>query len=799
MAGINKYDVPAQDRYIDTYVDLPYAELMSTIGARQAQLDKAQDMLSKTYEDTQNLRYIPGTKNEEYVKDYISNVNSLVDKYYTSDMTNPIVKQQLRREFNNITDKTKLQNIQTNYANWMANNQIRQKQIAEGTYSPYLDEDPANNPEFGANDEIYNFTTPRFESYIPEAQSFWSNVKPSILKDPKTGEYIHTPEGYNIEGYDETSNRAYAESNWGTFAETPTGRAWIKHELGARGLEDTDVNRQEIATELLLNMQPTGTSLTGSRLPVEGKQGKRGSTVPVDREWWIRQGAVNQKNDPRNIKQVIAKEQEEYKQNLTDLSLIEDNLNKLIEDNINENDVRYATLLEAKNKIENDISRYEQTESEINKKTEEIIDRKSNMVMNEFVPKLLKTFGIEDNDEAAKRLKPLIKNMTSEFREEGFVSGIKQLGVEAGALSVKANATGIAAIPYIGQLVRNQFHREINKLGILSKNDRIELKRSIDKAVEDVQSLNNPTFTELVSAVYKTVKNYYKETKVTWGKDTYESIVSKSFVYQMEQLDEDLDRIEKDTQSAADEARQEIYNYNISDVWAKPLNYTMESGQPIITDSDGQKHFSQFAKFGQAVKLSPSSYIIEDISDGNRIKKDKDFNTKLQNVMAKYEPLPGTINPRIDKEGNIHVILPYQISSPTAEGDPIKKFDVTLNDDATIDGLADDYYAAQYYDTYVRLRYRNLHKEIEIHANSDKGHDYTLYMATEDGYPEPVSIRAKRVGSQYIIESDKDPNQPAKEYAPDGSGMFRELRFDTKEELENWLYVKQTNFLFGNN
>lgn len=265
---ISKYDSPAQDKYINTYVPLPYEQIMATVASRQAQVDREQDMLNKTYEDTQNLKYIPGTKDEQYVRDYLGKTGSIVNKYFGADLSDPIVKQQMRTEFNNITDRTALQDIQTSYGNWAQNNKIKAQLKATGKYSEYLDQDPSIDPEFSsANGQVYNYTTPQFESYLPEAKAFWGNVKSSVLKDEK-GNYRHTPEGYNISGYDPGEMKSYATLNWGTFDKTPTGNATITHILRSQGLDENNQdNRKAIATELLYNERPIGTSIEGSRTP----------------------------------------------------------------------------------------------------------------------------------------------------------------------------------------------------------------------------------------------------------------------------------------------------------------------------------------------------------------------------------------------------------------------------------------------------------------------------------------------------------------------------------------------------
>ena len=87
--AVNRYDSPAQDRYFNTYVPLPFEQMMPVVAQRQQQLQREQDMLIKTYEDTQNLAYIPGSPDETYVRNYLSKTGDLVNKYYGQDLSDP--------------------------------------------------------------------------------------------------------------------------------------------------------------------------------------------------------------------------------------------------------------------------------------------------------------------------------------------------------------------------------------------------------------------------------------------------------------------------------------------------------------------------------------------------------------------------------------------------------------------------------------------------------------------------------------------------------------------------------------
>jgi hypothetical protein len=239
---ISRYDVPAQDNYKNTYVPLPYEQIMNTVAARQAQLQREQDMLNKTYEDTQNLKYIPGTKDEVYVRDYLAKAGDLVNKYYGQDLSNPIVKAQLRREFSGITNRQDLQNIQTSHDAWMTNQKYKAQLKAEGLYDPAIDEDPAN-ANFDSRQGVYQYIAPSYKNPRPSAEQYFNNIKASDLG----------PRGdYNYSGVTRDKINSVADQKWGDFVNTSEGNMYVKKIAKERGLDYTDPKvRQQIGTEYL--------------------------------------------------------------------------------------------------------------------------------------------------------------------------------------------------------------------------------------------------------------------------------------------------------------------------------------------------------------------------------------------------------------------------------------------------------------------------------------------------------------------------------------------------------------------
>jgi hypothetical protein len=267
----NRYDTPAQDTYRNTYVGLPFQEIMATVGARQAQNDRQQEALLKTFEDTQNLKYIPGTKDEQYVKDYLAKAGDMVNKYMAADMSDPIVRGQLRRDFNSITNPTRLQDTQLSYANWMSNQKQKASLKEQGQYNDILDlaKDPANANFSSENGNVYQYQTNAFKNHRPVAEQFFNNLGNSIFRDDK-GDIAYTKEGYILAGKNQAMTDRVINTRWSDFDNTPEGHDAVTLALKQNGLDDTNPEyRQQVAKKLLQEVAPEfwDETIVGSRAP----------------------------------------------------------------------------------------------------------------------------------------------------------------------------------------------------------------------------------------------------------------------------------------------------------------------------------------------------------------------------------------------------------------------------------------------------------------------------------------------------------------------------------------------------
>lgn len=177
MASISRYDSPAQSQFVNTYVPIPFNEMVQAGQVMQRQYETGMDALQQVYDDTYNIKYIPGSMDEQYVKSsVIPATKQVFEKYIQMDMGDPVVRRQAIMDLNSKIDKQKINKIQESHAGWVDNQKWRQKLQAEGKYADYLD-----TPDEGYNTDVqgvYNKLTPAKMDYRQEAEQYFNNLRP---------------------------------------------------------------------------------------------------------------------------------------------------------------------------------------------------------------------------------------------------------------------------------------------------------------------------------------------------------------------------------------------------------------------------------------------------------------------------------------------------------------------------------------------------------------------------------------------------------------------------------------------
>jgi len=251
--AINRYDVPAQDNYFNTFVGLPYGEIMNTVQARQAQVDRAQAQMDQAYEQAQLFNYIPNSEDERKIKEIQSFMQDWSEKYYNQDMSNPVISRQAMNEYRTKLNRPLVKDIQDSYAAWRQNQEVKRRYQAEGKYNPLLDEDPATGYDT-SEDGVYSHMTPAQLDIRMAAERYFDNLEGSLLYGSDGKPKI--VDGYNMIGVTKSDINRVINERWRDFADTPEGKQAIIIAAKRRNIDPNELNKdqklvKEIATEIL--------------------------------------------------------------------------------------------------------------------------------------------------------------------------------------------------------------------------------------------------------------------------------------------------------------------------------------------------------------------------------------------------------------------------------------------------------------------------------------------------------------------------------------------------------------------
>jgi hypothetical protein len=242
---ISRYDQPAQSNaqntFVQTYSPIPFNEMMAVGQMKQQQYEQGMNALMKTYEDTYNLRYIPNTKDEQYIKgQVIPTTKEIFDKYSNEDISDPVVRRQLRQELAQKIDKSKVKDIQDSWVGWAQNEQVKQKLAEEGKYADYLDKDSSGYDT--SRNGVWNFHTPAKLDYRKQAEDYFNNVEPDS--------YVNS-EGEIVRYVNPSKIKHVASGVVQHFRETNEGQQKLKELEASHGVKLTREQGDEALSQYL--------------------------------------------------------------------------------------------------------------------------------------------------------------------------------------------------------------------------------------------------------------------------------------------------------------------------------------------------------------------------------------------------------------------------------------------------------------------------------------------------------------------------------------------------------------------
>lgn len=157
------YDTPAQASFVNTYVPIPFEEIVQAGTARQSRYDDALAAMEQNQSYLESLSAIPGQQ-QSYLSNAIRNYNQIAEEYASKDLSNTFIRRQLRDKVRGNINPTVLNNITKSYENYQnAQKQALQLDVAGKYFRPYEETmDPAMTGQLSPY-EVYNYMPTAFQ------------------------------------------------------------------------------------------------------------------------------------------------------------------------------------------------------------------------------------------------------------------------------------------------------------------------------------------------------------------------------------------------------------------------------------------------------------------------------------------------------------------------------------------------------------------------------------------------------------------------------------------------------------
>jgi hypothetical protein len=244
--AVNMYDQPTQAEFINTYVPIPFQDILQAGANKQQNYDVHKSAYDKMAEEAENLRYIKGTKDEQYINStVIPTMRELSDQYAGKDYGSTEVVNEINRVLREKINKGLVNRIQESASAYDVYQQGRNKLQTEGTYNPAFDR-PFDNWKGTEEGGIFNYSTPKMLDYNEPAIEYFKYIDDSILGkvDPVTGEFF-TGVGMN-------KIKEVAKGNIDSYLKDPAGKQMVQEYRYRTG--DTQTSNEDIAYNFLTDV-----------------------------------------------------------------------------------------------------------------------------------------------------------------------------------------------------------------------------------------------------------------------------------------------------------------------------------------------------------------------------------------------------------------------------------------------------------------------------------------------------------------------------------------------------------------
>lgn len=238
---VNRYDNPAQAQFINTYVPIPFEQLYTLGKDAKAEVEKAMNTLSTTYDKWYDFKSPSSVDTKEWYNETFGKAKPLAEKFASNPdlIKTPEGRAEINTMINNV-DRAKLSMLKQSSEALKERQRVNQKLMIEGKYNPlWHDMDFTNYST--VNSGIFNDIAPlAYQDVRSLSNPYYKELEPG---------YITTEGGYDILGITRGDIEDIAKAQFNNIASTPEAAKHMKvyrQHTGASEEEAKEWFRNEI-------------------------------------------------------------------------------------------------------------------------------------------------------------------------------------------------------------------------------------------------------------------------------------------------------------------------------------------------------------------------------------------------------------------------------------------------------------------------------------------------------------------------------------------------------------------------
>jgi hypothetical protein len=733
----NRFQQPIASEFINTYVPIPFKEMMMAGQMKQERYDKTAAAIDSNIQRMEMLDAVPGSPDEAFRKDQVQKMYDIRDRYITKDLSDPFVYRQMNNDINTGLNKNRIKDMQENAANYKETEKMIQELSLKGLYNPELNADKASL--YDSSNGVRKYTP---SAYIPKEEvldKYFDEIKEpgykGTIQDPNNINY-----GMQIYATDDKDIQRVIGSRANEYAATVSGQQEIqlrKNTLKKQGVDISKVSDVDLAKDIMneVGQRYKRQALSGTRAAANLRD-SGGSKTPNPYQSMLENimagsDVVAGGTPDKKIKSINSM----YDEAQTALAAIKD-----------QNSPEAAEL-------RGTISKIDEARTMGRAKAQEVVGPQIEALKKETMSKLKSIpqyTGVSEQD-----LSELIE---SKFNP-GFVGGLNRVGEAAFGAGQKV----FVGVPtQVGGFLVNAVNN------IVQSGNQSGTYLSVAQALEENPLSENWTIGEVLKLIPKIVGKQIDNNNAVHPSKAMDKLRDKTSITVFRDLVKETNRYESQIEKDTDEYVLGQMQHIVSRKQQYPIVTTDSGNGEVITSArDGRKTTSNITRVLNNLPLTMASF---EISEADKKGKygvlDKKDAVTAQSIIAGWEKIDNPfVESETDDQGRMILNVGFKSPKSTDKATQIKQYQIKIPADSDeARKVAADFMALETPEATVvalKLLDPNLKQEVNRYVDVPEGHDFTMPRRPDDTRP-PETVNVKRTNGEYIITINGKQAAPRK-------------------------------------